>query len=341
MNLPRLFSLLSLLVLMRPTDAGAQQIDLTGLWQDDSGGSGVYRVRQLGNRLFWIVDGTSKGSYVNFAFGEITGNTMTGKWVDLPGSPTLGSGDISLRIESNDRFVKISSSSYYGAQVWTRLGGTVSATPPKAGGQVWQYRSEQGTWTGTWTQRGTTNVFDADLRSGDLRTTIVERVTIDGRQFRSERLQSSDGYLCILDGTLQPDNRTYRGTGNCPGGPSGWRWILTVGEGQSAAFARVPADAGAWQYRSGGGAWSGTWTRRGTSDLFDVELRSGTARTYIVEKVTIDGRRFHSQRIQSSDGYLCVLDGTLDSDNRTFRGTGNCPGGPSGWTWSLTMPGPP
>lgn len=82
------------------------------------------RIRQTGTQLFWIVDGTSKGSYVNLAIGAISGNTITGKWVDMPASPTLGGGDISLRIESNNRLMKVSSSTNYGAQAWTRLGTT-------------------------------------------------------------------------------------------------------------------------------------------------------------------------------------------------------------------------
>ena len=132
----RLFGLTPLLVALNVTVGNAQTIDLTGLWQDDSGGGAVYRVRHVGNQLFWIVDGTSKGSYVNIAFGEISGQTMTAKWVDLPGSPTLGGGDISLRIESNNRFVKISSSAPYGAQAWTRQGSTTTEeTPPGRAGR--------------------------------------------------------------------------------------------------------------------------------------------------------------------------------------------------------------
>lgn len=132
----RVISLLPLLIALHVSIANAQAINLTGLWQDDSGGGAVYRVRHVGNQLFWIVDGTSKGSYVNIAFGEITGQTMTGKWVDLPGSPTLGGGDISLRIESNNRFVKISSSAPYGAQAWTRQGSTTDeGIPPARGGR--------------------------------------------------------------------------------------------------------------------------------------------------------------------------------------------------------------
>ena len=103
----------------------AANIDLTGLWRDDTRGGAIYRLRQVGNWVYWIVDGTPMGSYVNASYGQISGNTITGTWVDMPGSPTLsgegtGWGNLTLRIESNDRLVKVGSGGY-GAQVWTRV----------------------------------------------------------------------------------------------------------------------------------------------------------------------------------------------------------------------------
>jgi len=104
--------------------------DLTGLWLDDSGGGAVYRVRQVGTRFYWSVDGTSRGSYNNVAFGDISGNSINLKWVDLPGSPTLGGGDLTLRIESNNRLVKTGSTANYPPQAWTRQGSSGGVAPP-------------------------------------------------------------------------------------------------------------------------------------------------------------------------------------------------------------------
>ena len=55
------------------------------------------------------------GSFVNLSYGEISGNTITGIWVDLPGSPSLGGGNLTLTIESNDRLVKAGESAARGA----------------------------------------------------------------------------------------------------------------------------------------------------------------------------------------------------------------------------------
>jgi hypothetical protein len=212
-----------------------QGLDLSGFWKDDTGGGAVYHVRQVGNRIYWVVDGTPMGSFVNLSYGEISGNIINGIWVDLPGSPSLGGGNLSLRIESNDRFVKVSSSPYYGAQTWTRQGSAVVGLPqqriipaaPRASQtRVWQYQSA-GDWSGTWTRRENSNLYDSNLQGRYERQTIVEQVTFDGNRVHAQRIQSTDYKLCTLDGTLQPDGHTYLGTGQCPGGPSGWVWRIT------------------------------------------------------------------------------------------------------------------
>src|SRR6185436_8617930 len=86
-----------LLLPLAPAATRAQTVDLTGLWEDDTRGGGTYRLRQAGNRVYWIVDGTPMRSYVNLFSGEIAGNSITGMWVDLPGSPSLGGGNLILR----------------------------------------------------------------------------------------------------------------------------------------------------------------------------------------------------------------------------------------------------
>lgn len=115
----------------QPPATGASS-DLSGFWLDDTGGGAVYRVRQVGNKVYWTVDATSKGEYVNVFHGEISGNMIDGEWLDMPGSPlrpALVAATLGLRIESNDRLVKVRSGNHYPAQVWTRQSATsASAT---------------------------------------------------------------------------------------------------------------------------------------------------------------------------------------------------------------------
>jgi LCCL domain len=100
----------------------AQSVDLTGLWQDNTGGGAVYRVRQIDDYVYWSVDATAVRSFANVFVGTIEGTIITGYWVDLPGSPALSGGALTLRIDSNNHLVKIDESAAYGAQEWFRQG---------------------------------------------------------------------------------------------------------------------------------------------------------------------------------------------------------------------------
>jgi hypothetical protein len=117
---------LLMVILLTWSISYAQSFDLTGLWHDNTTGSNVtYRVRQIGNAVYWSADGAAVGAYANVFFGEISGNTLSGTWVDLPGSPSLGGGNLTLQIQSNDWFVKIGEDPCcYGAQEWIRQGTT-------------------------------------------------------------------------------------------------------------------------------------------------------------------------------------------------------------------------
>ena len=99
--------------------AGSTVTDLSGLWRNP-GGSATYRVRQIGNKLHWIVDAVSAGSFANIFEGDISGASIEGSWIDLPGSPFLGGGKLSLKIESDCKIVKTGESNRYGAEVWVR-----------------------------------------------------------------------------------------------------------------------------------------------------------------------------------------------------------------------------
>ena len=96
---------------------GAQQEGLTGFWQDNSGGH--YLIRQVGNRIYWVDDGRPK--YLNVFVGTARGRIIDGEWADLPGGQLDNSGTLQLRIESNDRLVKVNSGGVpFGGSVFTR-----------------------------------------------------------------------------------------------------------------------------------------------------------------------------------------------------------------------------
>lgn len=103
--------------------ARSQSFDLTGIWRTDTASSTQYvqyRLRQVGNKLYWATDDLPR--VINVFNGTISGDTITGDWIDLPGGELQNTGTLSLRIESNDRFIKLSESIPYGASIWIRQG---------------------------------------------------------------------------------------------------------------------------------------------------------------------------------------------------------------------------
>jgi hypothetical protein len=131
--LTRAFCILSVLgaLAIQAAPASAQTFDLTGFWKSNTAVE-VYRVRQIDNRFYWMVDGIPQRGYANVFVGLISGNMIVGQWVDMPGSPRLGNSTttLALRIESNDRFVKQSETgSPYNGSIWTRVSSPTVAPP--------------------------------------------------------------------------------------------------------------------------------------------------------------------------------------------------------------------
>lgn len=78
--------------------------------------------------------------------------------------------------------------------------------------------------------------------------------------------------------------------------------------------------------------WQATWTRRGTSNIFDVVQTKGSMRGTSVQTITITGNKVHVSRTNASDGNNCEMDGTIGSDGVTVEGTYRCyNGGPYNW----------
>lgn len=189
----------------------AQSFDLTGLWQNYNGGA-IYRVRQIGNAVYWSVDGIPMGSYANIFFGEISGNTITGTWVDLPGSQSLGGGNLTLQIQSNDYFIKIGESNLYGAQEWIRQ-GTTGGTPTG------------GTGTGCSSNTYTLTASPSTAHPGE---TIIVSFTYPG-----ESLTRRDWV-----GLFQVGGSSYIGT-----------WFHVINEPDCQFSFTAPSTPGQYEYR--------------------------------------------------------------------------------------------
>lgn len=99
-----------------PVNTGSGAVDLTGSWQDDRGGR--YQIRQEDGRIWWYVEKIPELSGV--FRGTLSGSTISGDWVDLPGAQRREKGSLTLRVVSKDRLEKISSSGPFNASVLTR-----------------------------------------------------------------------------------------------------------------------------------------------------------------------------------------------------------------------------
>lgn len=93
-------------------------LDLTGIWEDERGVR--YWIRQSDGELFWYMD--KRPEVLNVFHGVIDGDSIEGEWGDLPVGEVQRGGRLQLRIESEDRFVKVGSNpDIYTGSVWTKV----------------------------------------------------------------------------------------------------------------------------------------------------------------------------------------------------------------------------
>lgn len=94
---------------------------LTGVW-DCNDGAATY-VREDGNDFLFFSEAKNNGTrpgFANLYLGKRNGNTITGEWIDVPKGTHLGSGAMTLRVESDTRFVRTDGGNGYGGSAWTR-----------------------------------------------------------------------------------------------------------------------------------------------------------------------------------------------------------------------------
>jgi surface antigen len=102
----------------------------------------------------------------------------------------------------------------------------IIADIPDRLGTIWD--ETEASWTGVWTRRGITNIFDATWTSGGQTVTAVLNISITGNQVTVLRRQGSDGNDCDYTGTLAPDGVTVAGTYQCNLFPTVTGWYATI-----------------------------------------------------------------------------------------------------------------
>lgn len=190
-------------------------------------------------------------------------------------------------------------------------------------GRWWQV--EEGSWSGVWTRRGNSNVFDARwTRQGATPITAVMTMNVFDRFVSISRRNSSDGNNCQYVGIIEGDR--VRGTSVCNRGGGSW----------SATIQRRPVTPSLgrrWEVQEGG--WRGVWTRRGNSNTFDARwTRQGATPITAVLTMSQDGNNVRILRRNSSDGNNCEYNGQMDG--RTASGTFTCNQGGGNWTANIS-----
>jgi hypothetical protein len=107
-------------------------------------------------------------------------------------------------------------------------GGVPPIFYPESGklGTVW-YETE-GEYSGVWTRRGNSNVFDAVWKHHDSTYTAVLTIHIFGNSVRIKRRYSSDGADFNYTGTLSDDGTRVYGSQYRIGARAGTPWSATI-----------------------------------------------------------------------------------------------------------------
>jgi len=207
-------------------------------------------------------------------------------------------------------------------------------TPPAgddALGRVWTV-SEDGGWTGTWTRRGDSLVFDAVWSKGGQRVTGVLTMSVQGRTVRIQSRRQSNGNDVDYEGTLSEDGRSAQGTLRVLGRSGSWNWRAAIETPESvvAVLGRV------WSVSEDGG-WIGTWTRRGDSLVFDAVWSKGGQRVTGVLTMSVQGHTVRIQSRQQTNGNDVDYEGTLAPDSRSIQGTLRVLGSSSSSGWRASI----
>ena len=128
MKLKNLFVLCILVLILTPKTSFSQDekkveksvYNLDGVF---SGGGGKYYLRQLGNEILWYGEEDAVSpTWSNVAHGVIKGNTITVKWADVPKGEILQSGNLVIKINSNDELELIKQTGeFFATDSWTRI----------------------------------------------------------------------------------------------------------------------------------------------------------------------------------------------------------------------------
>ncbi|MBL8343148.1 MAG: WSC domain-containing protein [Rubrivivax sp.] len=236
-----------------------------------------------------------------------------------------------------------------------------SAPPPPppaaaAGGACWANASafvetgEGNYWTGIYTRRGSSNVFDVVYTSpggptarGELTLDLDQR---DPANLLIVRTRTDNGYTGTFGARVDPDGRQAQGTY-----PAGSRFTLRCSDAAGAQQRVVPPPLAGGAGPAGpavapaadlGQVWNeveatehAVWTRRPGTNIFDASWSNGRVRALL--QMSLVGNHVTIRRTQSSDGYDCTYTGIITANQAS--GTFGCNRFAGQKPWRATIQG--
>lgn len=218
-------------------------------------------------------------------------------------------------------------------------------------GQVW--RVQENDWEGTWTRRGTSDIFDAEWRNSQTGQTVRDVLRVEsilGNQIILYREGTRGRYR----GIISQDGRSIRN------GQADW-------DSNSHWTAEIESDYKFWgrqdyrnqdyrnqdyrdryqrerdslnSFNSGRiwavreGEWDATWTRRGTSNTFDGYWRHRRENREVRDVLVLESVRGDEVTLLR-EGTGSRYHGRLSSDRRSIRSSGQ--DRPAGDAWSAEI----
>ena len=91
--------------------------DLTGTWRANDGGT--YNLRQIGGELWWY-GRDANGGWTNVFHGQVQGDSISGKWADVPPGQARSAGIMVLQIQGSNHLVATERTGGFCGSDWTR-----------------------------------------------------------------------------------------------------------------------------------------------------------------------------------------------------------------------------
>lgn len=99
--------------------APVMHIDLNGRWQDQGGA--IFEIRQSGASITWRATSPDGGASWTHSFsGIISGDSISGRFIDQPPGRNRSSGELTFRIVNGARLELTASSTPFGSTILTR-----------------------------------------------------------------------------------------------------------------------------------------------------------------------------------------------------------------------------